>query len=34
MTKAECNDFIRDVNANGSKLPVIDITLYSPNAKI
>ena len=34
MTKAECNDFIRDVNANGSKLPIIDITLYSPNAKI
>ena len=34
MKKVECNDFIRDVNANGSKLPVIDITLYSPNAKI
>ena len=34
MTKVECNDFIRDVNANGSKLPVIDITLYSPNARI
>lgn len=34
MTKAEYNDFIRDVNTNGSKIPVIDITLYSPKAKI
>lgn len=34
MTKAECDDFIWEVNAKGSKLPVTNRTLYSPNAQI
>lgn len=34
LTKAQCEDFIRDVIRQGSKLPCIDITTYSPNASL
>lgn len=31
MTQDQCNQFIADVRANGSKLPVIRIENYAPN---
>ena len=34
LTKEECDNFIHDVNQNGSKLPSIDITKYTPSAQI
>lgn len=34
MTAEECSDFISTVNYKGSKLPVIDITRYTPNSII
>lgn len=34
LTKEECDNFIHDVNQNGSKLPSIDITKYTPSARI
>ena len=34
MTVEECYEFIETVNSKGSKLPVLDITRYIPNASI
>ena len=34
MSKDECDGFILEVNAKGSKLPTIDISQYSPNTQI
>lgn len=34
MSKEECDDFIHEVNAKGSKLPSIDISRYFPNTQI
>lgn len=31
MTSEECNTFIKEVNAKGSKLPMIDISTYTCN---
>ncbi len=32
MSKDQCEYFMKEVNAKGSKLPLIDITTYIPNA--
>ena len=34
MTEEECKLFIIDVNSKGSRLPVVDITSYSPTCQI
>lgn len=34
LTKDECDTFIRDVVANGSRLPMTDISVYVPTCRI
>lgn len=34
MTKSECEDFVREVQAKGSKLPIVDFDTYRPNSDI
>ena len=34
MTKAECDQFIDDVIAQGSKLPIIDISTHTPSCQL
>ncbi|MCQ2059605.1 MAG: hypothetical protein MJY71_07240 [Bacteroidaceae bacterium] len=34
LTKVECSQFIQEVLSNGSKLPVVDITTYTPSCQI
>ena len=34
MSKEECDRFIADVNAAGSRLPVVDITRYVPTCQL
>lgn len=34
MSKDQCECFMKEVNAKGSKLPLIDITTYIPNAEL
>lgn len=34
LTKIECDRFIQDVIAKGSKLPIVDISTYVPTAEI
>lgn len=34
LTKEQCDAFIKDVNAKGSKLPVIDISTYSCKVEV
>lgn len=34
LTKLECDDFIRDVREKGSKLPDVDIAIYTPSVRL
>lgn len=34
MTKMECDEFIKGVNEKGSKVPVVDITTYTPHTQL
>lgn len=34
ITKKECDSIIHDILSKGSKLPDIDITLYTPNCML
>jgi hypothetical protein len=34
LSKDDCDNFIRDVISKGSKLPMVDITTYTPTAEI
>lgn len=34
LTKEQCDEFIKDVNAKGSRLPIIDISTYSCKVEI
>lgn len=34
MTAAECNQFMLEVNAKGSRLPIVDITTYVPSCQL
>ena len=34
MTADECREFIETVNSKDSKLPLVDITKYTPNSMI
>ena len=34
LTKDECDTFISDVVANGSRLPMTDISVYVPTCRI
>jgi predicted nucleic acid-binding protein len=34
LTKSECDKFIQDVIAKGSKLPIVDVSAYTPTTEI
>lgn len=34
MTETECSDFMKDLNEKGSRVPIIDISRYTPIYKL